>query len=71
MVALVFFASSNSLTRVWIKSSEFLQSIQGIKVYLPDYLGYEISVFVVIGLLLLWYILVSYNEETDKFVVEM
>ena len=70
-MALVFFASSNSLTRVWIKSSETLQSIQGVKIYLPDYLGYEISVFFTIGLLFLWYILVNYNEETDKFVVEM
>ena len=70
-MALVFFASSNSLTRVWIKSSETLQSIQGVKVYLPDYLGYEISVFFTMGLLFLWYILVNYNEETDKFVVEM
>jgi len=70
-VALVFFASSNSLTKVWLKSSETLQSIQGFKVYLPDYLGYEITVIGTIGLLFLWYILVTYNEETDKFVVEV
>jgi len=71
MVVLVFFASSNSLTKVWVNSSETLQTIKGFKVYLPDYLGYEITVIATIGLLLLWYLLVCYNEETDKFVVEM
>lgn len=37
------------------------------KNYLPDYLGYDGAFFLVVGILILWYVFVKWNERTGKF----
>jgi hypothetical protein len=42
----------------------------GIQAYLPDLLGgWEWTLLAGFGILLLWYMLVRYNESTEKFTV--
>ena len=71
MVALVCFALSNSLTRTWIDQSALLKKLIGIEVYLPNILGYQGTLIAVTALMLLWYLLVVWNEETERFVLEI
>lgn len=37
------------------------------KMFLPDYFGYGGAVAIVLGILLLWYLFVKWNERTGKF----
>ena len=37
------------------------------KNFLPDYIGYDGAFFLVLGILLLWYVFVKWNERTGKF----
>ncbi len=37
------------------------------KNYLPDYIGYDGAFFLVLGLIILWYVFVKWNERTGKF----
>ena len=72
MVALVVFALSNSLTKALLEVSSALSRLVGVRLFLPDHLGgYVWSVLCVLLIMGVWYVLVSWNEETDKFVVEM
>ena len=71
IVSLLFFALSNSLFKAFMKSSPEFTEFVGGKFFLPDYLPWTISVFVIIAVLLVWYLFVTWNEETEKFVVEM
>lgn len=71
MLALVFFALSNSLVRAWIDASELMQRIVGFEVFLPDILGYQGTIVAVSLLMAIWYVLVTWNEETERFVVEV
>ena len=79
-VAVVFFAWGGStfsgILRQWdvmtpdvnLDGLEFTKV--GIQAYLPDMLGgWEWAFLVAFGILLLWYILVRYNESTEKFTV--
>ena len=79
-VALAFFAWSGStfsgILRHWevmthdvnLDGLEFTKL--GIQAYLPDMLGrWEWTLLAGLGLLLLWYVSVRYNESTEKFTV--
>ena len=37
------------------------------KNYLPDYIGYDGAFFLVLGIIILWYVFVKWNERTGKF----
>lgn len=71
ILAVVFFALSTSLFKAWIRSSKTLTSLMGHKVYLPNVLTYKWSLALVILILIGYYILAAWNEETEKFVVEL
>jgi uncharacterized membrane protein YedE/YeeE len=71
MLAVIFFALSTSLFKTWIKSSEGLNSFMGYRVFLPDFLTYKWSLILVIVIMLAYYIITTWNEETEKFVVEL
>ncbi len=70
IVALVFFSLSNSLFRTWMDSSQWLSDFIGVSVYLPYYIGYEFTLIAITAFLLCWLVVVKWNEETDKFVME-
>lgn len=71
IVALVFFALFNSLFKALMKSSPTLTKIIGTKFFVPNYLPWAIAMGVIIVVLLAWYLFVTWNEETEKFVIEM
>ena len=71
MLAVIFFALSTSLFKAWIKSSASLKSFMGYRVFLPDFLTYKWSLILVIVIMLAYYIIATWNEETEKFVVEL
>jgi len=71
LLALVFFALSNSLVRAWIDGSDTLRKLVGFEVFIPDFLGYQGTLVVVTVFMMLWYLLVNWNEETERFVMEV
>jgi hypothetical protein len=71
MLAVISFALSTSLFRAWIKSSESLNSFMGYRVFMPDFLTYKWSLILIIAIMLAYYIITTWNEETEKFVVEL
>jgi uncharacterized membrane protein YedE/YeeE len=70
MLAVIFFALSTSLFKAWTKSSQVLTSLMGHRIFLPEYLTYKWSLVFVIVVMLVYYVLATWNEKTDKFVVE-
>ena len=71
MLDVICFSLSTSLFKTWIKSSEGLNSFMGYSVFLPDFLTYKWSLILVIVIMLAYYIITTWNEETEKFVVEL
>jgi uncharacterized membrane protein YedE/YeeE len=71
MLAVVFFALSTSLFKAWIKSSSGLTTFMGYKVFLPNFLTYKWTLILIIFIMLAYYIITAWNEETEKFVVEI
>jgi uncharacterized membrane protein YedE/YeeE len=71
LIALVFFALSNSLVKAWIEASDLLRRLVGFEVFIPDILGYQWTLVTVTAIMVLWYALVTWNEETERFVMEV
>lgn len=71
-IVVPFFALSNSILTAWFKDMEFeSDGVLGKYVYLPDYVGYGGAIFVIMAFLLLWYLIVDWNEDSNKLIVEM
>jgi uncharacterized membrane protein YedE/YeeE len=68
IIALVFMGISNSLSKVLIDSSETLASLMGRKVFLPQYLSYHWSIVLIVAIMLMYYIVASWNEKTRAFI---
>ena len=67
-----FFAISNSIMTAWFKDAEFeADGVLGSYVYLPDVMGYGGSLMLIGAFLVVWYLIVSWNEETNKMIVPM
>ncbi len=67
-----FFSISNSLvvalfTRFQVEESGYL----GKYVYLPDVMGYGPTLWLIIGFAFVWYMVVSWNEESNKLILPM
>jgi uncharacterized protein len=71
MVALATFALSTSLTKTLIRSTESIRSFIGWKVFLPNLFGYPLAMFCVFLVMAVWYFTITWNEETEYFVVQM
>lgn len=71
MVVVVCFALSNSLFKVLLNVSKGFTALLGKRVFLPDFLGYKWTVILLIVLFLIYSLAATWNEETDKFTVEM
>jgi hypothetical protein len=80
MVAVFFFGWSGSIFGAIVKRWDLLtremnldlieQTKVGIQVYMPDLFGgWGWAYLFSFAMLLLWYILVRYNESTEKFTV--
>ncbi len=71
MVAVIFFAISLSLFEKFTDLHPTFKKFLGTKVYLPDYLGYFWSVLLVIFIMVMYMVWAKWNEETEKFVLEI
>lgn len=71
-VVVPFFGISNSIMTGWFKDAEFeADGVLGKAVFLPDVMGFGGSLFLIIGVMLLWYLIVDWNEDSNKLIVEM
>lgn len=71
ILAVIFFALSTSLFKAWINASEGFRALMGNRVFLPHFLTYKWTVILIVIFLLIYYIAATWNEETDKFTVEI
>lgn len=71
MLAVIFFALSTSLFKAWINSSAAVRSFMGHRVFLPDLITYKWSVILVVVIMLVYYLAATWNEETDRFVIDL
>jgi len=65
-IALFGYILSASLFRAFLQSSGLIPKL-GKAIFLPEVLGWEFTLIVVFGVLLLWYLAVIWNEATGKF----
>jgi len=67
-----FFAVSNSIMTAWFKANDFEgRGVLGSQVYLPDVMGYGGTLFFIAAIMMIWYLVVTWNEETNKLIVPM
>ena len=67
-VALIAFALSGSYFREWLSTSGWSTKL-GDALFIPDLIGWKMGIFSICLLMLLWYIIVSWNEATRKLVI--
>ena len=71
MVVVVFFALTNSLFKTLIDWSQGFKAVIGHRVFLPDFIGYKWTVIIILAIFAAYSLAATWNEETDKFTVEM
>jgi len=72
MMVVPFFAISTSIVTAWFRDNDFeADGVLGKYVYLPDVMGYGTTLFLIAAFLLVWYFVVTWNEETNKLIVPM
>lgn len=69
-IALFAFATSNSLMTILNQSSGIRDSL-GAAVFLPHVFGWVGGILLIIGILVVWYLILSWNEETNKFTLNL
>jgi uncharacterized membrane protein YedE/YeeE len=72
-IVVPFFGVSNALMTNWFKANHFEASGKlGSFVYLPDtFLGYGGSLLLIFLVMGLWYLVVDWNEDSNKLIVDM
>ena len=66
------FGISTSIMTAWFKENDFeANGVLGSSLYLPDVFGYGGTLILLIILMIMWYLVVSWNEETNKLIVPM
>ena len=72
LMVVPFFSVSTSMMTAWFKDNDFeADGVLGSSVYLPDVMGYGGTLVFIIGLMVVWYLIVSWNEDTNKLIVPM
>ena len=72
MMVVPFFAITSSIFTGWFRDMEFeADGVFGSFVYLPDVMGYGGSLLLIAAALLIWYLVVVWNEESNKLIVPM
>ena len=72
MLVVPFFAVSNSIMTAWFKAGNFEKDgVLGSYVYLPDVMGYGGTLFFIAAIMMIWYLVVTWNEDTNKLIVPM
>lgn len=72
MMVVPFFAVTTSMVTAWFQDNDFeANGVLGASVYLPDVMGYGPTLLLIGAVLVAWYLIVTWNEETNKLVVPM
>jgi uncharacterized membrane protein YedE/YeeE len=71
VLAVICFALSTSLFKALIKSWPGFAALIGRSFFLPDWLSYKWTLLIMILIFAIYYLLATWNEETEKFTVEM
>ncbi len=67
-----FFGISNSILTNYFRDWELESSGKlGKYIYMPDVLGYTGTLVLILAMMALWYLVVVWNEESGKLIVEM
>ena len=67
-VALVAFALSGSYFREWLDDSGWIMKL-GKPLFIPDFIGWKMGILSICSLMLVWYLIVSWNEVSKKLVI--
>ena len=72
MMVVPFFAVSTSMMTAWFRDNDFeADGVLGSYVYLPDVMGYGPTLLLIVAAMAVWYLVVTWNEETNKLIVPM
>jgi uncharacterized membrane protein YedE/YeeE len=72
LMVVPFFSVSNSIMTAWFKDNDFeADGVLGSFVYLPDVMGYGGTLLFIVLLMVAWYLVVSWNEDSNKLIVPM
>ena len=71
-VVVPFFSVSNSIMVAWFKDMEFeADGVLGKAIYLPDVMGYGLTLLLIGFIMALWYVIVTWNEDSNKLILPM
>ena len=71
-IVVPFFGVANSLMTSWFKEAKFEdEGVLGRFVYLPDAMGYGWTLGFIAFIMALWYVVVTWNEDSNKLIVPM
>ncbi|WP_310599712.1 YeeE/YedE thiosulfate transporter family protein [Desulfobulbus sp.] len=71
-VVVPFFSISNSLMVAWFSAYNFEEKgYLGKYLYLPDALGYGYTMALILAFCTIWYLVVTWNEDTNKLLLPM
>jgi uncharacterized membrane protein YedE/YeeE len=72
MMVVPFFSITSSIMTAWFRDREFeADGFLGSYVYMPEALGYGPTLLIISGIMVVWYLVVTWNEETNKLIVPM
>jgi uncharacterized membrane protein YedE/YeeE len=72
MIVVPFFGIASSIMTSWFRDYEFeADGVLGKYVYMPEVMGYGPTLLLIALAMLVWYLVVSWNEETNKLIVPM
>ncbi|MGB3224995.1 MAG: YeeE/YedE thiosulfate transporter family protein [Desulforhopalus sp.] len=72
MMVVPFFSITSSIMTAWFRDQDFeVDGYLGSYVYMPEVFGYGPTLFVIGGIMIVWYLVVTWNEETNKLIVPM
>lgn len=71
-LVMIVFGLSCSLCTLWVKTNEWeTDEVLGKYVYMPDSLGYGGTLALILFAMATWYVIVSWNEDSNKLLLPM
>jgi uncharacterized membrane protein YedE/YeeE len=68
IIALAVMGISNSLSTKLLVASKALSSLMGERVFLPQYISYHWTLVLIISIMLMYYLITSWNERTGALI---
>lgn len=68
VIAVISMGIANSLSTLLIESSASVSALMGSAVFIPDYISYYWTVVTIVAIMLVYFLVMSWNERTRKFI---